>query len=381
MVRSITPGQIKHTNRQLIYDYIYHNDKVSQQDISYALRLSRPTVASNLAKLEDDGLIFKNGLQQSDLIGRKATCYSIVADHRVAIGVELMRKVAKVIAIDLYGEKIERRVLDIQYEDKDAYYRKVSDFILKLIRDLHFKDEQILGIGFSLQGLVSSDGTSIVYGVILGNTGVKTSVFSKYLPYPCTFIHDPEGAALSELWKSPELRNGIYVSLSRHLGGAMINNGQVHAGNHGHNATFEHMIMRPNGKPCYCGKRGCAETLCSMEALLEDEDPDVFFENVRNGNSDAKKRWKTYLDNLAKLLSALHLFRDVDIILGGHLAPYLTMDDIRYLYDEVRELIPFDEEDDYIVLSKMPSHNITIGAALVYVRNFLDDIDKGGRAG
>ena len=48
MKKSITPNQIKQTNRSLIYDYIYKNQKVSQQDISYDLRLSRPTVTANL---------------------------------------------------------------------------------------------------------------------------------------------------------------------------------------------------------------------------------------------------------------------------------------------------------------------------------------------
>ena len=62
MKKSITPKQIKATNRQLIYRYIYENEKVSQQELSYELHLSRPTVAANLAELEADGLIYRNGL-------------------------------------------------------------------------------------------------------------------------------------------------------------------------------------------------------------------------------------------------------------------------------------------------------------------------------
>ena len=43
MTQRITPGQIKKTNRQQIYTYIYENRKVSQQEIAYGLHLSRPT--------------------------------------------------------------------------------------------------------------------------------------------------------------------------------------------------------------------------------------------------------------------------------------------------------------------------------------------------
>lgn len=374
-MKSITPRQIKATNRQLIYNYIYEEEKVSQQDLAYALHLSRPTVASKLAELEADGLIYKNGQQDSELIGRKAVGYSIVADYRVAIGVELTRHRVKVIPVDLYGRKMDRIVLEIPYENQERYIRTVCDALCRFIAEHGFRPEQLLGIGFAMQGLVSSDGTTVVYGAILGNTGLRVDCFSRYLPCPCSFIHDPEGAALTELWYSPDLRNGIYISLSRHLGGAMITNGQVRPGNHGHNATFEHIQLDPKGELCYCGKRGCLETVCSMKALLGEEEPEPFFQAVRSGEPQAARRWRTYLGHLAQLVAALHLIRDVDIILGGHLAPFLTGEDIRFLYEKVRSSIPFEEAEDYIVISKMPSHSITIGAALPYIRAFLEDID------
>ena len=79
-MKAITPKQIKNTNRQLIYNLIYRQEKISQQEISYTLRLSRPTVTANLNELEETGLIYKNGQIDSDLIGRKAAAYSIVPD-------------------------------------------------------------------------------------------------------------------------------------------------------------------------------------------------------------------------------------------------------------------------------------------------------------
>ena len=379
MARSITPGQIKANNRQLIYNYIYRSGKVSQQDISYALRLSRPTVASNLAELESDGMIYRNGQQDSELIGRKAVAYSIVPDFRAAIGVEVRRKKVLILAVDLYGSVINSVTLDIPYKNEDSYFKEVSERIKDLISVHGFRKEQLLGIGFAMQGLVSSDGKKVVYGAILDNQGLTIDVFSRHLPYPCTFIHDPESAALTELWHSPDLSNAIYVSLSHHLGGAMITNGLVRAGKHGHNATFEHIKIKPDGKQCYCGSRGCLETLCSMQALLGDSTPpEPFFEAVHQGRPEETKKWQEYLDNLALMFNMLRLVRDVDIILGGHLAPYLTEDDLRYLYSKMRDSSPFDDKDDYLVISKMPKFNIPVGAALIYIRAFLENIDAEG---
>ena len=101
MKKTITPGQISRTNLELIYHYIYQKGPVSQQDIVYDLRLSRPTVASKINELEAMGFIKKDGQISSDLVGRKAAAYSIVPDYRIAIGVEIQAHQFKVLAVDL----------------------------------------------------------------------------------------------------------------------------------------------------------------------------------------------------------------------------------------------------------------------------------------
>ena len=375
MTNRITPGQIKKNNRQQIYNYIYEQGNVSQQAIAYALNLSRPTVATNLSALEEDGLICKNGQLESDQIGRKAVAYAIVADYRIAIGVEIMRHVVKLIAVDLYGRKLRRDVTEIEYANEEAYYERVCGTILGFIAALEVSPERVLGIGIAMQGLVSPDGRMMVYGKILDCTGLRIDAFERWLDFPCAFIHDPAGAAISELWVSPELEDAVYLSLSRHLGGATIMNRQVVNGRHGHSGTYEHVQVQPRGELCYCGKRGCWDTLCSMKALIGNGDPEVFFEAARREDTDEARRWQRYLKNLARLIEDIHLLNDVEIILGGHLAPYLTESDIRVIYNEIHRLCPFDDSDDYIRISKMPSHNITVGAALPYIRRFLEDID------
>ena len=147
MGKSITPKQIKATNKQLIYDYIYTAEKVSQQEIAYTLHLSRPTVASNLSELETDGLIFKNGQQDSELIGRKAVGYSIVPDYRVAIGVEVRSSIVKIIGVDLYGRGRDCVTLQIPYKNEESYFKNVSESIQRYIFAHGFRKEQLLGIG------------------------------------------------------------------------------------------------------------------------------------------------------------------------------------------------------------------------------------------
>ena len=373
MKKSITPNQIKENNQNLIYQYIYRNHNVSQQDISYDLHLSRPTVTTNLTSLEEDGLIAKNGQINTEYVGRKASAYAIVPDYRVAIGVEILKTEVKMIAVNLYGEKILRSVYKLPYENKDTYFHKVCLEILSFINSVELSDEQILGVGFAMQGLISPDSNVVLYGKILECSGLSIHAFTKYLPYPCSFIHDADSAATAELWISPNLNDAFYLSLSHHLGASLIIDRKIISGDHGHSCTIEHIQLESAGKLCYCGKYGCMETLCSLHALLdENETIEYFFEKVRKSEEVSLKRWHTYLQNLAKSINLLHLIYDKTFILGGYLAPYLLESDLAFLYQEIEKLTPFPEASDFLQISKMPKHNITIGAALPYIQEFLN---------
>ena len=279
----------------------------------------------------------------------------------------------KCIAVNLYGEKIERMVYEIPFERSSSYFQAVCHKILEFKDSLGIAEEQILGMGFAMQGLVTPDKRTVMYGEILSCTGLSIEEFSRHLPYPCSFIHDADSAATSELWAWPELTDAFYLSLSRHLGAAVISNSVILTGKHGHNSTIEHIQMEPEGTRCYCGRKGCMETLLSLNALLPDpETPEDFFQAVRQKEPSALTRWNRFLTNLAKAVNMLHLVYDTDFILGGYLARYLCQEDLDFLHGQIQQMTPFAEEHDFLLISKMPRHNISIGAALPYIQAFLD---------
>ena len=371
MRKTITPGQISKNNLNLIYQYIYQNDSVSQQDISYALHLSRPTVSAKINELEDRGLICRAGQINSELVGRKAVAYSVVPDYRVAIGVEVMKDLFKILVVDLKGNYYHRTVIDMDYENSEDYIRRFCEEVNRYIQSLSYKKEQILGIGMAFQGLVNAEGTRITYGKILDCTGLSIDRFETYLPFPCRFLHDASAAADSELWASPELSDFIYMNISVHLGAALVNGRRILTGKHGYSGTVEHIQLVPNGRKCYCGKLGCTETVCSMSALLGDEDEESFFEKLSAGDPHTAERWQTYLYHLALAIHDMHLLYNEDFILGGYMASHLREQDLQKIYENIERISPFPETLDYVHLGKMPKHSITYGAALPYIHDFL----------
>lgn len=374
MDNSITFKDIKKNNYSLIYHLIYQNEKLSKQEIANQLHLSLPTVTQNLVRLEEEKLIEKSGQFKSS-VGRRAVAYAICPQARISIGVEIQKKTVRILAIDLRGVAFQQTELSLHFSNVDSYYKELSHEVQSFISSLNVEEEQVLGIGFAVQALTSIDGQKITYGKILNCTGLDIHVFSQYLNYPCMFVHDAKCAATTELWVRNDIGDAVYLSVGMHLGGAIIINGQIEMGKEGHSGTVEHMTIDPNGASCYCGKRGCMETLCSVHALLEeDESLDFFFQQVRSSIPSYAERWNSFLDYLAFSINNIHLVINREFILGGHISPYLKDKDIDILHDKINEKTAFPSNEPFIFLSRSPENGVPIGAAIPFIQSFLNAI-------
>lgn len=365
---------IKKKNYFSVFHYIYNNPGCSKQQVSVALNMSLPTVTQHLTSLLEDQLIAKVG-QLKSAVGRKAMSYSIISDARLSLGIEILGNRVSIVALDLYGRKKAKDRFPLLFSRGNAYFEHLSDYVHKFLKNNGIAEEQLLGIGIAIQGLVSNDGKTITYGKILDSTGISIDRFSRYFQVPCHFLHDAVCAATSELWENPDINNAIYISLSRHLGGAVILNKAVFSGMTGKAGTFEHMTLVPDGKTCYCGKKGCAESYCSAKALLprgmELED---FFTQKAMGNQEYQKRWAEYLDYLAMMIDNLRSVLETPVILGGHIAPHLTDLDISYLKQSLYDLCTFKDSPPEITCGKCRVDGIPIGAALTYINEFLNTL-------
>lgn len=367
---------IKKINYADVYHYIYSNDKCSKQAIANSLRMSLPTVTQHLNLLLDGGFIETCGQLKSQ-IGRKAVAYSIIPDARVSIGVEILQNALTMAVIDLYGHIQFNKICSVPFSCTDSYYKAVCEEINLFIAESGYIRDHVLGISFALQGLVSQDGRSVIYGKILDCTGLSVQSFEQYLDYPCMFVHDSECAAMTELWDRQELSDALYLSLGYHLGGAVIIGGEIQSGRTGRSGTIEHMTLVPDGLPCYCGQKGCMECYCSANSLLSPgEDLDSFFDAKKRGNEDHQRRWEQFLTYLAIAINNMHMVIDTEVILGGHLTPYMTEQDLDYIMAQMQKVTAFPEKESFLSLGKRKSSPFAIGAALYYTKNFLQNMSE-----
>ncbi len=373
-MKNITVSDIKKNNLTLIYNLIYSSGKISKQEIASHLNLSLPTVTQKIVKLEEKGLVIKEGYFESS-VGRRAVAYSIRSNARIAIGVGIHQNQVRILSIDLKGEVCGTSRFDIPYANREEYYKEVAYKIKDFILEQNYLLDQILGIGFAIQGLTSVDGQKITYGDTLGYTGLDISAFSRYLNSHCAFFHDAKCAAETELWVNDSISNALYLSVGNHLGGAMIANGKVWMGENGHCGAAEHMQLVPDGRECYCGARGCIETYCSLGALLNPQEKiGDFFEVLRQGDAEHMRRWDEFLNYLSNALNNLHILLDTPVILGGEISHFLVQEDLEKLQDLTTRRVVFSNRENFIQVSLYPKDSISVGAALHYIQDFINQI-------
>lgn len=110
------------------------------------------------------------------------------------------------------------------------------------------------------------------------------------------------------------------------------------------------MTLVPGGHDCYCGRQGCAECYCSLNSLLGDSDNlEEFFEKKSAGDTGCIERWEDYLRHLSILINNLHMVLEHTVILGGHVAPYFTDEDLSKIRHYVAERSTFDDDTSYII--------------------------------
>lgn len=374
--KGLTTIALKKINRSKIYQYIYRNKLTSKLQIVQDLQMGLSTVSQNLNLLENEGLIEKNGYFDSTG-GRKANAIQIVSDFRISIGVGILKNMFHITAIDLYGNTVYTDTIPLTYSNTAAYYQQITDKVKDFIEKNQYPEDKILGVSIATQGITSPDNTTVIYGNIMNNTGMRLKDFSRHLPYPCHLEHDSKSAAFLELWNHPELDSAVVFLLNRNLGGAIITNHQIHQGCSMHSGTIEHICVNPDGPLCYCGNRGCLETYCSANSLEQASGMTIkeFFPLLREKKSPQLIQiWEDYLKHLAFAMKNLNLVIDAPIIISGYLVPYFTEDDTDYLLRQINSMTPFELKEEQILVGTHGQYTPAIGAALFYVKEFIQSV-------
>ncbi|MFC6253216.1 ROK family protein [Secundilactobacillus hailunensis] len=358
-----------------MYQLIYESGKISKQEIAKQMDLSLPTVTQTLHQLMQDEQIVTDG-KFSSTVGRRAVVYSPNNERAYAIGLELFANHVTATLVNVMYEDLASATINLPFTIELGYFQQLGDWIRDFIQAQKIPLEKIQGVGIGIQGLISSDGKTVLYGKILNCTGLTNGQFERAFGLPVKLFHDADCVALAEQTLSHNHEDATYLSIGEHLGTAIVINDRIYTGEKGRSGTMEHITLNTqNGHKCYCGRRGCLETYSSLSALLKaNETIQSFMDRLAKDDKETVQRWRNYLTNLAEVINNLHMFVDNRLVIAGELVRYLDDSAIEFINDRIKEITAFPEDQPYVERGTVQSRAVSFGATLPIIKSVLDNI-------
>ena len=373
MPQSEPAGREALSARSRIYRFLYDSKEFcSKQVLAGSCGVSMPTLYQNLGELMEEGLVRYTGEAQFTG-GRRAQGLDIVPDARVALGVSISEHNLRLVAADLRLRELGYRSLPVELlsqlpYDAAAFARLVEDFLDEFSIDR----KKLLGVGVTVPGLLTADHERLLVAPTLGLRDVSLEALRRSVSYPVRVENDGSASGHAEYFVRGRCGTMAYLSLEAGVGGAVLMNGKLCAGDNARSGEFGHLCVEPGGLPCSCGKSGCLEAYCSSRRI--EERLGVPLEDFFRGVEEHRPEYEALLyDMLRHLAVGVHNIRmmfDCDVVLGGFLSEYLQPY-LNVLRDYVRALDAFSDNADYVQLSRLRRHITPLGAALYFLREFL----------
>lgn len=267
-------GSLREQNRVLVVDALRRHGQASRSDLARLTGLSRTTVGSVVASLQERGLVVEhvvNGGRQTAR-GRPPVLLRLDPTAGVAVGIAFDHDEVWVVLGDLSSTVLGelRTELDVDHSAYEAIDVAVG-MVRTLQRQVGVDTSQIVGAGVGLPGPVDRRTGRIGSDAILpGWAGLEPGKeLVRRLRLHVEMDNDANLGALAEasLGAGRGLRDILYVMIGSGVGAGLVLDGRVHRGASGLAGEIGHVQVEPDGVVCRCGNRGCLETVAGEDAL------------------------------------------------------------------------------------------------------------------
>jgi len=249
--------------------------QISQADIARATGLSRTTVSSLIAELKEAGMVLDVDARPVPVRGGRPGVQLVLSDpSRVVAGIDFGHSHVGVAIADLAHNVLAERVfeLDVNRQAVQALDRAASMFV-EVLEAAGVDRGSVLGAGIGIPGPVDRARGSAGSATILpGWVGLRiASEMEDRLGLPVQIENDANLGALAELtWGAGrDCSNFAYVKAATGIGAGLVIDGHLLRGASGTAGEIGHTTLDEAGPLCYCGNRGCLETVASGPAIVE----------------------------------------------------------------------------------------------------------------
>jgi len=333
-------------NRQVIVDALRVNGPLSRAELARATRLTKQTVSNIIDELERNGLVVSQKSVRNGR-GKPATPYVLAPDGACALGLQIDRYVARVVAVNMVGEVLLQIEADLDGKDPregiKTLLRLIGEARRRLIEGLRDFGNRIAGLGVAMPGPFGmEDDCDEQWAISRWRNFPLLETLAEGSGLKVVLQNDAAAATTAErlVGAAHGVGHAVCIYFGYGLGAGLILNGELFRGING-NAGEIGMALCPGppGTSPTLEHHASVASLCRMLGL-KPSDPDLFakIEEAVQRADPAMERW---LANASKHLRwAVHilesLFDPQTIILCGG-APRILID---RLLDNMLPLLP-----------------------------------------
>jgi N-acetylglucosamine repressor len=302
-----THQQTKTFNRQLVLRAIYDAGTISRAEIARLTKLTKVSVSDIVAELIENGLVAEVGLRPSasSAGGKSSIMLSVIDDSYHMIGIELASSELRGAIVNLRGEVRHYISQPLVMQDGSV---PLDQFYALLEGLIPLTDRPLLGIGVGTPGVIDSTGGIVRQAVNVGWENVPLGrILNERYHLPVYLANDSQVSALAEhTFGAGRGANNLAVVLAGvGIAAGIIINNQLYLGDDFGAGEIGHMLIRPNGLLCRCGRIGCLETVAGSVAI------------IRRATELARKHPESLLGRRLTQVSALALEDVITSYQGG----------------------------------------------------------------
>jgi glucokinase len=189
-----------------------------------------------------------------------------------SVGVDLGGTNLRIAAVSREGQLLEKVTLGTKVAlGRDHVINEMCDAIQRL-SGKYKESGKFLGAGIGIPGIIDLQTGMLRKSANLPgfeDYPVRAEI-ERRLGARVVLENDANVAALGEQWLGAArgVPNMAVVTLGTGIGGGIVLGGKIWHGMNGMAGEFGHVTVEPEGHPCGCGNRGCAEQYASASAIV-----------------------------------------------------------------------------------------------------------------
>jgi len=266
---------LRDRNRERVVAVLRERGRISQADIARVTGLSRTTIHTLVSELKDSGLVHEVEISLPDVRGGRPAMQLMLQDSSLAVvGIDFGHSHVQVAVADIaHNVLAERRTdLDVNHHAVVALDTAAA-MVGEVLAEAGVERKSVLGAGIGIPGPVDrAQGTAGSASILPGWTGLRiASEMRNRLAMPVEIENDANLGALAELtWGAGrDCLNFAYIKVATGIGAGLVIDGRLRRGASGTAGEIGHTTLDEAGPLCYCGNRGCLETVASGPAIIQ----------------------------------------------------------------------------------------------------------------